>query len=397
MTIIDDYDIKLSARVLWIILATLNCATLILTGFNWYALHQGFKNMKIYDPERRRIIWFYYEITLVPLLVAGCGHYGAQYPKQAIWIFPSLQIFLGFNFFWFLGMMYQSAGGYENVKFHLWREKDRCGFPRMENRICCLCCMKQNLWFGMKSRLWYLYLIYVKPLWAFSLSIMSAVKYQFPDYSDYIARSLVLLCTLIPLNAIKCFVVAIEPISRLNRIRPKLQLIRVMVPILQIQQLTITFLVNNEYITDLQNVKKEYRGSRIEGTLLSFEMLIIAMASHFIYRAEDLKHWEHKQQYQWERQPPTRTTNDYNNDYDDYDDDHLSGISGISALSINAPSSLLIGYKNKNNKQQLISMPEDHSLRELEQSLQDDQHTNHILSNGAKHYRSLDDIVHKYD
>ena len=237
---IDGYDVALSENVLWIILATLNSATLILTALNWYSLYSGFKKMKIYDDERRRIVWFYYEINLVPLLVSGCGNYGAQYPKQAIWIFPSLQIFLAFNFFWFLGMMYQSAGGYDNVKYHLQRQNDRCGFPFFEKLICCRCCLRENLWIGMKSRLWYLYLIYVKPLWAFSLSIMFIVNFDFPNYSNYIVRGLVLLCTLIPLNAIKSFVSAIEPISRLNRITPKLQLIRIMVPILQIQQLTIS-------------------------------------------------------------------------------------------------------------------------------------------------------------
>lgn len=246
MTIIDNYRIKINEDVLWVILTALNCATIILTAFNWYSLRSGFRNMKIYDSERRRIIWFYYEITLVPLLVAGCGHYGAQYPKQAIWIFPSLQIFLGFNFFWFLGMMYQSAGGFKNVKYHLLKESDRCGFPRCENKCFCSCCMKQNLWLGMKSRLWYLYLIYVKPLWAFSLSVITKINeddkinFEFPLWANYLTRALVLTCTMIPLNAIKCFVVAIEPISRLNRIRPKLQLIRIMVPVLQIQQLTLS-------------------------------------------------------------------------------------------------------------------------------------------------------------
>eukprot|EP01084_Bolivina_argentea_P184678 318507_1 len=357
MTIIDAYDIKLSEQVLWIILAALNCATLFLTIFNWYSLRSELRNMKIFDAERHRIIWFYYEITLVPLLVAGCGHYGAQDPKQAIWIFPSLQIFLAFHFFWFLGMMYQSAGGYRNVKYHLSKTADECGFPLCEHKCCCICCMRGNLWLGMKSRLWYLYLIYAKPLWAFSLSIMHVMRYDFPSYSTYIARGLVFLCTLIPLNAIKCFVVAIEPISRLSRIRPKLLLIRIMVPILQIQQLLIAYLVQNGYITDLQDVSREYRGSRIEGTLLSFEMLIVAMASHFIYRADDLKHWEYKQQYQWERQPLDRNMLD--------NDDHLSDIpfSELSTLSVNTTSTLVF-CGGENNKKPLLAMPEDHSLRD---------------------------------
>ena len=57
-----------------------------------------------------------------------------------------------------------------------------------------------------------------------SLSITDRVNYEFAIEVNYTIRALVLLCTLIPLNAIKCFVVAIEPISRLNRIKPKLQL-----------------------------------------------------------------------------------------------------------------------------------------------------------------------------
>merc|ERR1712129_296012 len=102
-------------------------------------------------------------------------------PKQAIWIFPGLQIFLAFNFFWFLGMMYKSAGGRDNVKWHLSRKPDRCGFPRFGHSCCCL---REDQWVGMKSRLWYLYLIYVKPLWAFALSVMYRVNYDFPDYYE---------------------------------------------------------------------------------------------------------------------------------------------------------------------------------------------------------------------
>lgn len=133
------------------------------------------------------------------------------------------------------------------------------------------------------------------------------------------------------------------------------------------------FLVNRGYITDLNGIDKEYRGSRIEGTLLSFEMLIIAMASHFIYRAEDLKHWEHKQQYQWERQPKRRTTGNskgsHYDDYDDYNDDQdrmsdmpISELSAISAMSIN---SKIRGGRGGNAKKPLLAMPEDHSLRDL--------------------------------
>ena len=168
----------------------------------------------------------------------------------------------------------------------------------------------------------------------------------------------------------------------------------------------IGYLVNKEYISDLNGIPKEYRGSRIEGTLLSFEMLIIAMACHFIYRAEDLRHWEHKQQYQWEIQPKRRTTghtdwtdeNDNfgnggnDNNYDD-DDDRISDlpISELSALSVNnAPSSLLGSqcgeFKNRNDKAPLLAMPEDHSLRTWNDSLTDNEHT------FGSNYKSLDDI-----
>eukprot|EP00486_Rosalina_sp_Unknown_P007850 CAMPEP_0201586548 /NCGR_PEP_ID=MMETSP0190_2-20130828/133929_1 /ASSEMBLY_ACC=CAM_ASM_000263 /TAXON_ID=37353 /ORGANISM="Rosalina sp." /LENGTH=168 /DNA_ID=CAMNT_0048034757 /DNA_START=703 /DNA_END=1209 /DNA_ORIENTATION=+ len=168
-----------------------------------------------------------------------------------------------------------------------------------------------------------------------------------------------------------------------------------MVPVLQIQQLTLSFLVNRGYIQDLNGINSEYRGSRIEGTLLSFEMLIIAMASHFIYRAEDLKHWEHKQQYRWDRQPKRRTTGASKMSH--YDDDNesrmsdmpISELSGISHVSINnAPSSLLGGGKY-NAKKPLLAMPEDHSLRDL--SLTEDHNGNHQSYNGgSSRYKSLE-------
>merc|ERR1719410_3155411 len=179
---------------------------------------------------------------------------------------------------------------------------------------------------------------------------MTVVSYDFPKWSDYLARSLVLLCTLIPLNAIKCFVSAIEPISRLNRITPKLQLIRIIVPILQIQQLTISWLVKSGYIEDLQNMSSDYRGSRIEGTLMSFEMLIVVMCSHFVYRVEDLKHWKHKQLYQWMIQPAQKERSGYEH----IDEMPISELSGISAMSSDAPSTLL-AVKDRNGHRPLIS------------------------------------------
>ena len=197
--VISHYQIKLSSDVLWTILTILNCATLILTATNLYSLRRGFRKLKCVDTldaERRRVMLFYYEITMVPLLVAGCGHYGAQFPKQAIWIFPGLQIFLAFNFFWFCGMLYKSAGGHNNVKWHLKRREDRCGFPRCENTWFCGCCLRENQWTGTKSRLWFLYLIYVKPLWAFALSVMYRVNYDFSDYYEYALRSLVISPTI---------------------------------------------------------------------------------------------------------------------------------------------------------------------------------------------------------
>lgn len=390
-SIISHYRIKLSSDVLWSILTILNSATLILTATNLYSLRRGFRKLNIpqHDTERRRVIWFYYEITTVPLLVAGCGHYGAQFPKQAIWIFPGLQIFLAFNFFWFLGMMYKSAGGHDNVKWHLLRKEDRCGYPRCEHSWCCLCCLRDNQWLGTKSRLWYLYLIYVKPLWAFALSVMYRVNYPFPKYYEYTLRALVLLCTLIPLNAITCFVTAVEPISRIRRIRPKVQLIRIMVPILQIQQLTLSFCVSLGIIEDLQSVPAQYRGSRIEGTLLSFEMLIVAMATHFIYRADDLNHWTQKEDRYWHRYRQRRKGTEENGYVDLEDlkeelnaDDHecVSELTVLSTVSMNANalSTLLGGHGNKDGLMQLRATPEDHSLRDR------------LLSNDAN-YQSVDD------
>ena len=128
-------------------------------------------------------------------------------------------------------------------------------------------------------------------------------------------------------------------------------------------------------------------------------MLLIAMASHFIYRAEDLKHWEHKQQYRWIRQPQRRTTGgsklaDY---HDDHDDDGMSELpmSELSAISVsvnNAPSSLLGGGMNSNANKPLLAMPEDHSLRDL--SLTENQEGEHYYNNSgvASNYKSLDDI-----
>ena len=132
--------------------------------------------------------------------------------------------------------------------------------------------------------------------------------------------------------------------------------------------LYLGFLVNNGYIHDLNGINSKYRGSRIEGTLLSFEMLIISMASHFIYRAEDLKHWEHKQQYQWERQPQRRTTDTSklsHYEQDKMSDLPISELSAISGVSINNAPSSLLGARGINAKKPLLAMPEDHSLRDL--------------------------------
>ena len=111
-------------------------------------------------------------------------------------------------------------------------------------------------------------------------------------------------------------------------------------------------------------MSSDYRGSRIEGTLMSFEMLIVAMCSHFVYRVDDLKHWKHKQLYQWMIQPAQKERNGYEH----FDDIPISELSGISAMSSEAPSTLL-AVKTKNDHRPLLSMPEEHSLRDLGDSL----------------------------
>ena len=58
-------------------------------------------------------------------------------------------------------------------------------------------------------------------------------------------------------------------------------------------------MVEFDAIDDFEGVSADYRGSRIEGLLLCFEMFLVSMSMYFIYRADDLISWENRQQFQW--------------------------------------------------------------------------------------------------
>ena len=53
------------------------------------------------------------------MLVGAVGHYGAQFPPQALWIFPGMYIVLAINYVVFISMMFRAAGRLPNVTHHL--------------------------------------------------------------------------------------------------------------------------------------------------------------------------------------------------------------------------------------------------------------------------------------
>ncbi|ETO23536.1 hypothetical protein RFI_13643 [Reticulomyxa filosa] len=163
----------------------------------------------------------------------------------------------------------------------------------------------------MQYRRWFCYLIFVKPFVAYAQSVITLY-----DRDDKINSSapvvavkmLVLLCTFIPAQGISCFTHNLLPLSRMDRIGVKVVLIKLLVPLLQLQQTVIEgkiylltdFLVEIKVIHDLDDVSARNRGSRLIGVLFCVEMMFIAALTNYAYHAADLCNWKKRQKLQWQ-------------------------------------------------------------------------------------------------
>ena len=102
--------------------------------------------------------------------------------------------------------------------------------------------MQKNGWKGAKCRMFLCYLVFVKPILAYIQSWMETIyglNFDTTIYGDLLTLS-VFACTIIPLLAIKCFEFSLKDLSRMTRTTAKVNLIRVLVPLTQIQQATIS-------------------------------------------------------------------------------------------------------------------------------------------------------------
>ena len=103
--------------------------------------------------------------------------------------------------------------------------------------------MQKNGWKGARCRMFLCYLVFVKPILAYMQSWMEAVygeKFDKTMFNDGLVFGC-FICTIIPLLAIKSFEFSLKDLSRMTRTTAKVNLIRVLVPLTQIQQTVISF------------------------------------------------------------------------------------------------------------------------------------------------------------
>lgn len=62
---------------------------------------------------RGRIQKYFYVVSTIPCFVSFAGHYGAAYPEDASWIFPTMNIAIGIGFLAFIRMMVMSCEGWQ--------------------------------------------------------------------------------------------------------------------------------------------------------------------------------------------------------------------------------------------------------------------------------------------
>ncbi|ETO25305.1 hypothetical protein RFI_11831 [Reticulomyxa filosa] len=101
--------------------------------------------------------------------------------------------------------------------------------------------MRDNAWNGMQYRQWFCYLIFVKPFVAYAQSFVQLAENKDDENKALllIVRMLVMLCTIVPAQAISCFTNTLSNLSGMQRYRAKLAVIQLLAPLLQIQQTVI--------------------------------------------------------------------------------------------------------------------------------------------------------------
>eukprot|EP01084_Bolivina_argentea_P207768 354425_1 len=177
---------------------------------------------------RHRIQRYFFIVSVIPLCVSICGHYGARFPEQALWIFPGMNIAIGIGFLSFLQIMIMSCEGWGEIKQELIKRPDECPscrkrpiYKKCLKRCCCkVFFLKENAFEGLKQRMGFCCLIMVKPI----INYVAAV-FEFDYHTDdkdqkivtYAFSALVMFTTFIPLNVMRSFHQTLLPYTRLRR------------------------------------------------------------------------------------------------------------------------------------------------------------------------------------
>ena len=323
----------------WVImlLFSLNGITFIITVSNvWYLLktlpkienREWDSNNKVIsnieqDEYRRSIEKYFYFIAIIPLFVSFTCHYGARFPGESIWIFPGMNIIIAIAYLLFIRMMIISCDGWITIQHRFIQQQDRCAScqgRKIYEKCCKTCCCKlflrENAYLGLKQRVWFCFLIMLKPLVNYASAYFEydyGSEYQ-RKYFQFLVRTLTICTTFIPKQNMVSFHQTLLPYTRLRNSTRKRKFVSFLAPICQIQQGLVGLLFNA--IGDVNwfgDIHDKYDWVVGYGILLCIEMLIFSIfITRYAFDPKDLRLWTYSESM---IQPELRSSEEHNDNF----------------------------------------------------------------------------------
>eukprot|EP01084_Bolivina_argentea_P156346 272466_1 len=310
-----------------ILLFTLNSITALITFYNlWYLYktlpkiedrawnsetHKTMENVvEIQEMEiciyRKSIEKYFYLITIIPLFVSIACHYGARFPAESVWIFPGMNITIAIAYLFFIRMMILSCDGWSNVENILTQQKDECNsmkhrpiYNKCCKSLCCKLCLKKNAYKGLRQRIYFCYLIMLKPMVNYATAYFEydyGTTYN-QKYIQFIVRILTILTTFIPMQNMKSFHCTLLPYTRLRRSTIKRKFVSFLAPLCQIQQGLVGLIFNLWTFGGFGNVETKYDWCVAYGIILCCEMLIYSLFIRKAFDPKDLRLWQYSESF----------------------------------------------------------------------------------------------------
>lgn len=231
----------------------------------------------------KALVRFYYGIVWTPFLICSVADLAADLTKEALWIFPIVQVFAALMFCMFISLLVISAGGWLRLRAILRTEPDR-------TKCCWIWCRLSNAWQGTLNRFWLCQLIFVKPITGFVLAILH--NHDHFVHTSNLAKILSIVslcCTILPTIGIAMFTYTLGDLVEIKSIGWKTSILRLLAPATQFIQTILELCVAHNLIKPKNGLSGIDRAHELLSLCLSISMLFISLLNLRAYRAKDFE------------------------------------------------------------------------------------------------------------